>query len=395
MSTQHNRGNLGMSPIREEPVQTRAMRSMPSLGGGELEDRPDDQDWRREREREDFNDPPSSSRVTVNPPHPPWDDNSLPDQPYENPYYTLPIKDTLWLPVNPIGTLDLDMTVTMSVALTSEPGAGHLGPLSERLTSVGSVLSGLTADLESGISISGDEVSFNEPPLDGTEEIELSPTIASRVQNLRNDSDVSTTDQQSDLLRMARLRPKTSGSVGSQSRRPGAEFLTGGITQLPLASSPPSSPPAPTSTRSEVFPVPPSLLTGSLRSMSSGPLLKAEGSADNRGHQKGVSVDDGGRLAVRRPSQALFPRRPSLNQVHSTNSISQNSFLPLPLGGTSSRFALRSVISHVSARSVAIQEALDEETEVLQRSHILLREEAEKQNAPRSRWTSWAFKKGE
>ena len=37
--------------------------------------------------------------------------------------------------------LDLDMTVTMNVSLTSNPGAGHLGPLNERLTSVGSVLS--------------------------------------------------------------------------------------------------------------------------------------------------------------------------------------------------------------------------------------------------------------
>jgi len=51
--------------------------------------------------------------------------------------------------------------------------------------------------------------------------------------------------------------------------------------------------------------------------------------------------------------------------------------------------------SHVSAQSVAIQEALNEETEVLQRSHIMLQEEAEKQNAPRSWWTSWAFKNPE
>jgi len=51
------------------------------------------------------------------------------------------------------------------------------------------------------------------------------------------------------------------------------------------------------------------------------------------------------------------------------------------------------MISQVSTQSVAIQEALNEETEVLQRSHIQLQEEAEKQNAPRSRWTSWAFKK--
>jgi hypothetical protein len=97
-------------------------------------------------------------------------------------------------------------------------------------------------------------------------------------------------------------------------------------------------------------------------------------------------MDGGGRLAVRRP-------RPSLNQLQSTNSISQNSFLSPPSTGIGSRFAQHSVISHASAQSVAIQEALNEETEVLQKSHILQQEEAEKQNTPRSWWTSWAFKK--
>lgn len=392
MSIQHDCGNLGMSPIFEEPVQTRAMRSMQRLEVGELNGRPADRDWEREREREEYNDLPSSSRVTMNPPHPPWDDDSLPDQPYENPYYTLPVKDALWLPINPISTLDLDMTVTMNVALTSEPGAGHLGPLSERLTSVGSVLSGLTADLESAISVSDDEMSTNEPPLDGTDGIELTPTTAPRAHNLRNDGGVSTADQQPDLLRTPRVRPKTSGSVASQNRSPGADLLAASITRLPLTLSPPNSPPAPTSAKSEVFPMPPSLLTGSLRSLSSGPLPTA-GSVNRRAHPRWMSMEDVGRLAVRRPSQSLPPRRPSLIQVYSATS--QNSFLPPPSSGTGSRFAQRSVISHVSAQSFAIQEALNEETDVLQRSHVLLQEEAEKQNAPRSRWTSWAFKRHE
>lgn len=382
-----------MSPITEEPVQTRAMRSAPSLGDGENEDEADDRDREREEEWEaEYNDLPFSSRVTLNPPHPPWDDNSLPDQPYENPYYTQPIKDALWLPINPIGTLDLDMTVTMSVALTSEPGAGRVGPLNERLTSVGSVLSGLTADLESATSVSGDEMSTNGAPLDGTEDIELSPTIASRIQNLRNDDDVSTPDQQSDLLHTTRPRPMTAGSATSQSRRFGADLLTGSVTRLPLATSPPNSPPAPQTATSEVFPASPSLLTGSLRSMSTGPLLRATESGDWRTYPRNTSMEEGGRLTVPRPMQTSPPRRPSINQVHSTYSISQNSFLPPP-SAIGSRFAQRSMISQVSAQSVAIQEALNEETEVLQRSHIQLQEEAEKQNAPRSRWTSWAFKK--
>lgn len=362
---------------------------MQGLGDGDLEDSPNGRDWGREWEREEYDDSPSSSRVTINPPHPPWDDNSLPDQPYENPYYTLPTKDALWLPINPISTLDLDMTVTMNVSLTSDPGAGHLGPLNERLTSVGSVLSGLTIDLE---SISGDEMSTNGLPLDGAEEIELTPTIATRVQNMRNDGDVLTIDQQSDLLRATGLRPWTSGGV-SQNRIPGADLLTASITRLPPASSPPSSPPAPTSSRSEVLPLPPSLLTGSLRSMSSGPFLKTARSGDRKTYLRRGSMDEGGRFAERHPSQALPPRRPSLNQVHSMNSVGQNSFLSPPPSGIGSRFAHHSVISHVSTQSAAIQEALNEETEVLQRSHILQQEVAEKQNTPRSWWTSWAFKK--
>jgi len=395
MSMVDNRVGLGMSPIMEEPVPMRAMRSMPSLGEGEVGSeghRTNDRDREREEEHDEL---PSSSRVIINPLHPPWDDNSLPDQPYENPYYTLPIKDALWLPTNPIGTLDLDMTVTMNVALTSEPGAGHLGPLSERLTSVGSVLSGLTADLESVISFSGDEMSISGLPLDGTEEIELAPTIASRVQNLKGNGDVSTTDQQSELLRPTRLRSKTSGSVVGQSKRPVAELLTGSITRLPLSSSPPNSPPVMPTVTSDIPPISPSLLTGSLGSVSSGPLLRTMGAASGRTYPRYTPMDEAGRLAVRRPTQSSPPRRLSLNRAQSTNSIAQYSFLPPPSSGGGSRFAQRSMTSYVSAQSVAIQEALNEETEVLQRSHIMLQEKAEKQNAPRSRWTSWAFKNPE
>ena len=386
-----NHVSSGMSPIVEEPVSTRAMRSMPSLGEGGHED---DDYWAREREGEEgYNELPRSSRVTTNHPHPPWDDNSLPDQPYENPYYTLPIKDALWLPTNPIGTLDLDVTVTMNVALTSEPGAGQLVPLNERLTSVGSVLSGLTADLESVIS--DDEMSINDAPLDGTEEIELSPAIAARVQNSRGEGGVSTTEQHSELLRTTRPRSKTVGSLPSQNKRPGVGLLTGSVTQLPLSSSPPNSPPIASAATNDVIPLSPSLLTGSLRSMSSGPLLGATGAAGRGTYPRYTSTDEPGRLTARRPSHSSHPRRLSLNRLHSTNSIGRYSSLHPPSGGGGSRFAQRSMTSYVSAQSAAIQEALNEETEVLQQSHILLQEEAAKQNTPRSWWTSWAFRNHE
>jgi len=407
MSMVDNRPSLGMSPIMEETVQTRAMKSMPSLETGETEEGSqekdeqdlgrdgDEQDPEREREWEgEYDEHLSSSRVTINPPHPPWDDNSLPDQPYQNPYYVLPIKDALWLPMNPIGTLDLDMTVTMTVSLTSEPGAGRLGPLTDMVTTIGSVLSGLTADLESAISLSGDEMSVTGLALAGTEEIELTPTIASRVQNLRSDSDVTTTDQQSDFLRTARPRPRTSGSATSQSRRLGPDLLTGSITRLPLNSSPQNSPSVGPTSPGDGLSISPSLLTGSLRSMSvsNGPLL---GTADRRTYPKYTSMEEVTRSATQRPPLSPQQRHLSLRNMNSTNSIGRYSFLPLPPPPSGSHFAQRSMTSHVSAQSVAIQEALNEETEVLQQSHIQLQEEAEKQNAPRSWLTSWAFRNAE
>ena len=229
-----NRTGLRMSPIIEEPVQTKAMRSRPSLGDEEAEDddhQTDEQDPGREREREEEYDERSpSSWVTINPPHPPWDDNSLPDQPYQNPFYLLPIKNTLWLPMNPNDIPDLDVTVAMSMSLTSEPEAGRLGPLTEMVTGIGSILE------------SGDEMSIYCPPLDGTEEIELTPTIASRVQNLRSDGGATTTDQQSDFLRMVRPRPRTSGSATSQSMYASMEEAGGSAAQPPTQNPPPERP---------------------------------------------------------------------------------------------------------------------------------------------------------
>jgi len=78
------------------------------------------------------------------------------------------------------------------------------------------------------------------------------------------------------------------------------------------------------------------------------------------------------RQVGRATSNADFtPEHLNLNQIHSTNSIGQYSFLPPPSSGGGSRFAQRSMISHVSAQSVAIQEALNEKTEMLQLRLVL------------------------
>lgn len=69
--------------------------------------------------------------VVNHPPHPVWDDDSNPDTPYDNPFYTRPISDTLWLPRDPLGILNLDETVDLRMSLTSEPAAGKLGAWQE------------------------------------------------------------------------------------------------------------------------------------------------------------------------------------------------------------------------------------------------------------------------
>jgi hypothetical protein len=69
----------------------------------------------------------SGSLVSLRPPHPRWNDESDPDHPYDNPYYSRPIRDTLWLPRNPCGLLDLDDTIELSEALTSSESSGDLG----------------------------------------------------------------------------------------------------------------------------------------------------------------------------------------------------------------------------------------------------------------------------
>ena len=47
----------------------------------------------------------------------PWDDQTMVDRPYNNPFYSRPIDNFLWLPRNPCATLDLDDTVDLRIPL--------------------------------------------------------------------------------------------------------------------------------------------------------------------------------------------------------------------------------------------------------------------------------------
>ncbi|KAH7103405.1 hypothetical protein BKA62DRAFT_696841 [Auriculariales sp. MPI-PUGE-AT-0066] len=65
--------------------------------------------------------------VSVHPKKAPWDDRPRLDRPYINPYYATALDNFLWLPCNPFGPLDLDDSIDMHRALTSEIHTGRLG----------------------------------------------------------------------------------------------------------------------------------------------------------------------------------------------------------------------------------------------------------------------------
>jgi hypothetical protein len=126
------------------------------------------------------------SLVSLRPPHPRWNDEPDPDHPYDNPYYTKPIGNSLWLPRNPCGQLNLDDTVSLTTALTSAENAGVLG----------SWLVGSSQRLPPPHPSSDIRPSpLHDPPLEsshewpvamrrrfsGNEQIVLSPRMASRI----------------------------------------------------------------------------------------------------------------------------------------------------------------------------------------------------------------------
>jgi hypothetical protein len=65
--------------------------------------------------------------VQPHPPTKPWDDAPRHDIPYKNPAYVSPLDNFLWLPRNPLGKLDLDDSVELRRAITTERGGGGLG----------------------------------------------------------------------------------------------------------------------------------------------------------------------------------------------------------------------------------------------------------------------------
>ncbi|KAG2153124.1 uncharacterized protein EDB93DRAFT_1136745 [Suillus bovinus] len=140
-----------------------------------------------ERQRQ----PPARILTSLVQRHPPlaaWDDEPHHDIPYDNPYYTRPINNALWLPRDPLGLLDLDDTVDVYQVLTSEPDTGDMGHLFGPGSSV-------SPALQPPSSVPGDQQSsfLATRQYSGTEHIDLPEGIKSRIVTIDQEVDVEST----------------------------------------------------------------------------------------------------------------------------------------------------------------------------------------------------------
>ncbi|CAK5284161.1 unnamed protein product [Mycena citricolor] len=147
-----------------------------------------------------------SRLVVPHPPRAPWDDDGTLDLPYDNPYYTRPISNALWLPQNPFGPVDLDATFDLRVALTVDLSGGNLGSWTQQPAPQPAPPPPQSVTCE-------EEVTPSDSEPDGSEEINLPLIIAKRAQ---------ARDDVEETWQLPR-RPSTFGrrsTISTRSRRP-------------------------------------------------------------------------------------------------------------------------------------------------------------------------------
>ncbi|KAF5360772.1 hypothetical protein D9756_004691 [Leucocoprinus leucothites] len=289
--------------------------------------------------------------VVPHPPPIPWDDQGTPDLPYDNPFYTRTIDNSLWLPRNPCELLSLDDTVDLKTSLTVELAAGGLGTFPYGPT---------TAQLDSNTSPAA--LARELPEVDGTEEIDLPPAIVRRVQA-----------GEQDIERIPRpQRPRTSS--GYRGKLSGAAKST---LSLGSALSPGPKPRRPS-------------ILGPSHSSSLG------STSDGREHGgRGRSHSIMSTLQLPPPIQRAQSSDHELGVRHEVHLQAD----PIPTNASTSRvslappFDLRSSGSqNLSASNAILREVVAEEQDAKENR---IREE---QNETRPRmnrywWTSWMFKK--
>ncbi|KAJ1303126.1 hypothetical protein OPQ81_011326 [Rhizoctonia solani] len=101
----------------------------------------------------------------------PWNDSPDNTATYDNPYYTQPVPEYLWLPKNPLSLLDLNDTVKLHRALTSEADGGDMSE-------------SISLDDEAMVGSFRDDTSLDPfTEYTGEESIALSAIIRDRLDN--------------------------------------------------------------------------------------------------------------------------------------------------------------------------------------------------------------------
>src|SRR6266545_2557302 len=157
---------------------------------------------------------PVRGPVTRHPPPEPWDDQDLLDLPYDNPFYSRAIDNSLWLPRDPTGQLDLDDTIDLKSSITVDESAGRLGSWI-MVDEAASPEEASVASNRLGTIVTRFPVELQE--VDGTEEIDLPPVIAQRVHS--NEKDVERVSQHRRPLAPRRVSSGDQKSLAKSEKR--------------------------------------------------------------------------------------------------------------------------------------------------------------------------------
>ncbi|KAF5338898.1 hypothetical protein D9611_008815 [Ephemerocybe angulata] len=213
----------------------------------------------------------SAGPVVPHPPPLPWDDHQSVDLPYDNPYYTREISNALWLPRDPVNVLDLDDTVDMKVALTVDLASGQVGTWLGLLEQSSPEDIGIVPSPEiyaADVSPMTLPVSFASlPEVDGTEDIDLPPTIKQRVQANERGIEQTTRPRRSTVSHAISNR-SDGGTLTllSARRRPSALELQTTMRSVSDGASPPFLRPRSTSAVSALHLGPPAMSSSKLSS---------------------------------------------------------------------------------------------------------------------------------
>lgn len=297
--------------------------------------------------------------VVSHPPHPVWDDDSNPDTPYENPYYTRPINDILWLPRDPLGILNLDDTVDVRMALTSDPGAGKLGAWQEDEFLCSAIESAFATSFG---SVDADSLSVQySPQPEGSEVLAPPPSVMSRSASQQRPHSADATLRRPSLLSPPRPSHVSRDSDRSSSpRRP-----------MPLKDRP---------------------STAGFRSFSLGADSMASTARPTSSHLSVPSVRHHRQRSVSVDALSVGPISASPSQLSGSVGLRSMIRMPstrLPSGSTSPGAA-----SIISTREVVVSEAIAEEQVAAQQRQRQDVDDEERAKEPRSWLTSWIYSKG-